>query len=77
MVSRLKGLLAAAGLWLSAADHYVTARLGYPPAAWIISRLAAATRAAYRLGRYGPPSTRTDLAVIVYDGNIIEENHRG
>jgi hypothetical protein len=76
-VSRFRGLAAAARLWLSAADHYVTALIGCPPVAWIAARCAAATRAAYRLGRFGPPSTRTDLTVIVYDGDIIEENHRG
>lgn len=75
MVSRLRGLLAALRLWLSAADHYITARLGHPPVTWVASRLAAATRQAYRLGRYGPPSTSTDLAVIVYDGVIEERNH--
>jgi hypothetical protein len=77
MVSRLKGLLAVAPLWLSAADHYVTALIGWPPVAWIASRLAAATREAYRLARFGPASTRTDLQVVVYDAEIIEEHHRG
>lgn len=77
MVSRLEGLLAVARLWLSAADHYIAALAGWPPVAWIVSRLAAATREAYRLARFGPTSTCTDLQVIVYDGDIIEENHRG
>lgn len=77
MRSRLAGMAAVVRLHLSAVDHYVTARLGWPPVAWMTRRLAAVVREAYRLSRFGPPSTRTDLAVIVYDGDIIEEHHRG
>lgn len=73
MVKCRRGIWAVVRLWTSAADHYVTALIGIPPIAWIAGRLAAATRAAYRLGRFGPPSTCTDLAVIVHDGEIIEE----
>lgn len=77
MRSRLRGLLAVIRLIASAADQLVTALVGLPPAAWIVRRLAGAVRCAYQLGRYGPPSTCTDLAVVIVDGEIIEENHRG
>jgi hypothetical protein len=76
-IARLAGLLAVMRLLFSAADHYVTARLGRPPLAWVARQVAAAVREAYRLGRFGPPSTCTNLAVIVYDGEIIEEKTRG
>lgn len=77
MRARLRGLWAVVCLVASAADHYVTAQLGYPPLAWCIRRVAGVLRGTYRLARFGPPSTCTDLAVVVYDGDIIEENHRG
>lgn len=77
MRSRLHGLWAVVRLVASAADHYVTARLGYPPLAWCARRVAGVLRVTYRLVRFGPPSTRTDLAVIVYDGDIIEEDQHG
>lgn len=76
MVRRIRGTWAVLRLWAGAADHYLTALAGIPPIAWITSRAAAATRAAYRLGRFGPPSTSTDLAVVVIDGDFIEEHHR-
>jgi hypothetical protein len=78
MVSRARGLWAVIYLWIGAADHYLTALFGIPPVTWIVTRLAAATRAAYRLGRHGQPSRITVLAVHVIDGQIIEENrHHG
>lgn len=77
MVSRTRGFLATARLLLSAPDHLVAALISCPPPGWLISRFAAAVREAYRSARFGPPSTRTDLAVIVYDGEITEEHHRG
>lgn len=57
-------------LLASAADHYVTALLGLPPLGWIVQQITGVLR-------YGPPSTSTDLAVIVYDGEIIEEKNDG
>jgi hypothetical protein len=77
MRSRLAGLAAVARLVCSAADHYVTALVGLPPVAWITRQIVGAVRDAYRLGRFGPPSTCTDLAVIVYDGEILEEKTHG
>jgi hypothetical protein len=72
-VARLAGLLAVIRLLFSAADHYVTARLGWPPLAWVVRQVAAVVREAYRLGRFGPLSTRRELAVIVYEGEVLEE----
>lgn len=72
MVSRTRSVLATARLLLSAPDHLIAALISLPPPGWLISRFAAAVRETYRLARFGPPSSRTDLAVIVYDGEIIE-----
>ena len=77
MVSRAKGLPATARALLSAPDHLVAALISLPPPSWLAARFAAALRDTYRLARFGPVSTRTDLQVIVYDAEIIEEHHRG
>ena len=77
MVSRTKGLLATTRTLLSAPDHLVAALISLPPFGWLAARFAAALRDTYRLARFGPASTRTDLQTIVYDAEIIEERHRG
>lgn len=77
MRSRLRGALAVVRLVAGAADHYITARLGYPPLAWCARRITAMLRQAYGLARFGPLSSPTDLPVIVYDGEIIEETDHG
>lgn len=68
-----RGLAAVAAFLLSAVDALVTAALGVPPIAWTARQLAAMVREAYRLGQYGEPSTCTDLAVVVLDGEVIDE----
>ncbi|MGH3375958.1 MAG: hypothetical protein ACRDP6_14565 [Actinoallomurus sp.] len=75
MRAHLRGLWAVVRLVASAADHHITARLGCPPLAWCARRVTRVLRDAYRHGRFGPPSTCTDLAVIVYDGDIEEKHH--
>lgn len=60
-------------LHLTGLDALLTALVGIPPIAWMARRIAAA----YRLARLGPASTCTDLAVIICDGEILEEDHRG
>jgi hypothetical protein len=77
MVSRSKAAAATARAVLSAPDHLVAALISLPPPGWLASRFAAAVRDTYRLARFGPVSTRTDLQVVVYDAEIIEEHHRG
>lgn len=68
-----RGLAAVARLLLSALDALITAAIGIPPIGWCVRRLAGAIRETYRLGRFGEPSTRTDLAVIVVDAEIIDK----
>ena len=68
-----RGLLAVAVLVAGALDALVTAAIGVPPVAWTTRRLARLVRDAYRIGRYGPPSTCTDLAVVVPDGEVIDD----
>lgn len=57
-------------LLASAADHYITALLGLPPLGWVVRQVAGVLR-------YGPPSTSTDLAVVIVDGELIEEKNHG
>jgi hypothetical protein len=73
MRARLAGLHAVAVFLLSGLDALVTAAVGLPPVAWIVRQVAAVVREAYRLGRFGPLSTRRELAVIVYEGEVLEE----
>jgi hypothetical protein len=68
-----RGLAAFARLLLTALDALITAAVGIPPIAWCARRLGGAIRAQYRLGRFGEPSTRTDLAVVVVDAEILDE----
>lgn len=68
-----RGLTAVARLLLAALDALVTAAIGIPPIAWCARRLGGAIRDQYRLGRFGEPSTRTDLAVVVVDAEVLDE----
>lgn len=72
-----RGLAAVARLLLSALDALITAAVGIPPIAWIARQLAGALRDQYRIGRFGEPSTRTDLAVVVVDAEIISDKQEG
>lgn len=71
-----RGLAVAAALILSALDALATAALGIPPIGWLARRSAALVRDAYRYGRYGAPSSCTDLAVAVVDAEIIDDEER-
>lgn len=77
MVSRPRAVASTLRAALSAPDHLVAALISLPPPGWLASRFAAALRDTYRLARFGPASTSTDLQVVVYDVEIIEEHHRG
>lgn len=54
---RLRGLAAVAALLLSAADQFVSAVTGWPPAARIWRHLAAGVATAYRHGAAPRPRT--------------------
>ncbi len=69
----LRGLVAVLVLLISAVDALVTAAVGLPPIAWCVRRFAAVVRDAYRLGRFGPPSTCTDLESFVFEGVIVDD----
>jgi hypothetical protein len=73
-----RGLAAVARLFLTALDALITAAVGIPPIAWCARQVAALIRETYRIGRYGTPSDRTDLAVVVVDAEVIydEEDER-
>jgi hypothetical protein len=68
-----RGLAAVARLLVSAADALITAAVGVPPIGWCVRQLVAAIRETYRLGRFGEPSTCTDVAVVVVDAEIIDK----
>lgn len=72
-----RGLVAVARLLLSALDALITAAIGIPPIGWCARQIGALIRETYRLGRFGEPSTRTDLAVIVIDAEIISDKQEG
>ena len=68
----LRGVVAVLVLFTSAADHYLSAAAGIPPIAWCTRQVAAVIREAYRLGRFGPPSERTDIEHHIVDAEIID-----
>lgn len=68
----LRGLTAVLVLFTSAADHYLTALAGIPPIAWCTRQVAGVIRDAYRSGRFGPPSTRTDIEHHIVDAEIVD-----
>jgi hypothetical protein len=68
----LRGLAAVLVLFTSAADHYLTALAGIPPIAWCTRQVAGVIRDAYRAGRFGPPSTRTDIEPIIIVGEVVD-----
>jgi hypothetical protein len=71
--SVLRGLAAVAGLFLSALDALVTARIGIPRVAWCARWLGRTVATAYQLGRAGRPSACTDLQVLVYEFEVLDE----
>lgn len=71
------GLAAVARLLLSALDALITAAVGIPPIAWLARQVGALIRETYRLGRYGEPSSCTDLAVVVVDAEVINDEEVG
>lgn len=68
-----RGLAAVARLLLSALDALTTAAVGVPPIAWLIGQITAAIREAYRVGRYGPLSASREVAPLVYEGELVDE----
>jgi hypothetical protein len=68
----LRGVLAVVVLLTSAVDHYLTALAGTPTIAWCTRQVAGVIRDAYRLGRFGPPSTRTDIEPLIVDAEIVD-----
>jgi hypothetical protein len=68
-----RGLAAVARLLLSALDALITAAVGIPPIAWCARQFAGVIRETYRLGRYGPPSTRTAVELHIADAEIVDE----
>jgi hypothetical protein len=68
----LRGLTAVLVLFTSAADHYLSALAGTHTVAWCTRQITTAIRETYRFGRYGPPSTRTDIQPIIIDAEIVD-----
>lgn len=68
----IRGLIAVLVLCTSAADHYLSALAGIPPIAWCTRQVAGVIRDAYRLGRFGPPSERTDIEHHIVDAEIVD-----
>jgi hypothetical protein len=73
--STLRGLAAVAIALLSALDAWVAAAIGTPPTGWWTRQAARVLTDAYRLGRYGTPSTCTELQVVVTDAEIVDEEN--
>jgi hypothetical protein len=68
----IRGLAAVVALFTSAFDHLITAAAGIPPIAWCARQAAEVIRDTYRRGRFGPPSTRTDIEPVVIDAEVID-----
>lgn len=72
-----RGVASVVAVLAGALVALAAAAIGIPPVAWIVRQLTATARQAYRLGRFGEPSTCTDLDVVVVDAEIVsEEEHR-
>lgn len=67
------GIRAVLVLAVTALDSLVSALAGIPPVRWCARQLAAVVRDAYRVGRFGPASQSTEIAPLVVDGEIVDE----
>lgn len=72
-----RGLVAVAVLLLTAADALLTAAVGIPPVAWCARRIGAVVREAYRLGRFGEPSTCRAVELHITDAEIVDDEETG
>ena len=68
-----RGLAAVARLLLTALDALITAAVGIPPVGWIARQVGVVIRETYRLGRFGPPSPSREVAVVIEEGEIVNE----
>jgi hypothetical protein len=68
-----RGLTAVARLLLTALDALITAAVGIPPIAWCARQAGAVIQETYRIGRFGPPSKSREVAVVVEEGEIVDE----
>lgn len=68
----LRGLTAVLVLFTSAADHFLAALAGIPTIAWCTRQVAAVIRETYRVARFGPYNTSTDIEHHIVDAEIVD-----